>query len=42
MESIHRTELDLNDFADANAYLDTVDENAARVQGWLAEQRKRK
>jgi hypothetical protein len=34
MESIHRTELDLNDFADANDFLDILHENQSRLTRW--------
>lgn len=37
MESLHRTELDLNDFANANAYLDLVEENTERMRNWLTQ-----
>jgi hypothetical protein len=34
-EALHRTELDLNDFAEMNEYLDVLDENRSRMQDWI-------
>lgn len=42
MEALHRTELDLADFADANEYLDAVAENDARMGRWMAAQQGRR
>lgn len=41
LEAIHRTDLDLNDFADANEFLDIQHENQARMSRWAEARTKR-
>ena len=41
-DSIHKTDLDLNDFADANAYIDMIEENQARIHRWVDQNSKRR
>lgn len=41
-DSIHKTDLDLNDFADANSYIDMIEENQARIHRWVDQNSKRR